>query len=164
MKRDRYSDNSGIRQKLSLKSNLSILLVGLPLFLLLISCGKISQTFVTRGEYTVPPLPRAELIPIRVDMDGGWIYRLDRLALWIDGLLSLEEKFDEGEGICIKEILISPGKHDLSVLIIYPSFHEAKPSTRQIMTSFSADVQIGASYLLCGEFSLGADGELCFES
>jgi len=117
-----------------------------------------------KGEYKAPALPKTELATIQVNTDGGWLQRLDQLALRIDGGLALEKKIDADEEITIKEIVVSPGQHNMSVQIIYRSFDDVIPQPHQIVTNFSADVKAGGSYLLQGEFSPRLNGELSFEN
>ena len=159
-----HVDHAVTSRGLNLKLSISILLTSLFLSLLSVGCGRIVNTFVTKGEYKEPALPKAELATIQVNTGGGWLQRLDRLALWIDGRLALEEKIDADEEITIKEIVVSPGQHNMSVLIIYKSFDDVTLRPHQIVTNFSADVKAGSSYLLQGEFSPSLDGELSFES
>ena len=149
---------------LNLKLNISILLASVLLSLLSVGCGRILNTFVTKGEYKTPTLPKTELATIQVDTDGGWLRRLNRFALRIDGRLALEEKIDVDEKITVKEVLVSPGQHNMSVRIMYESFGDVIPQPHQIVTGFSADVKAGGNYLLRGEFSPSADGELSFKS
>lgn len=151
-------------RELNSKLSISVLLISLLLPLLLVGCGRIVNTFVTKGEYKVPALPKAELATIQVNTDGGWLQRLDQLALRIDGGLALEKKIDADEEVTIKEIVVSPGQHNMSMLIIYRSFDDVIPQPHQIVTNFSADVEAGGSYLLQGEFSPRLDGELSFEN
>ncbi len=117
-----------------------------------------------KGEYKAPALPKTELATIQVNTAGGWLRRLNQFALRIDGRLALDEKIDVDEEVTIKEILVSPGQHDMSVRIIYRSFDDVIPQPHQIVTGFSADVEAGGSYLLRGEFSPSAGGELSFKS
>ena len=128
MKLDKHLHHSGdcavAGQGLSLKLNISILLTSVLLSLLSVGCGRIANTFVTKGEYKAPALPKAELATIQVNTDGGWLQRLNQLALRIDGGLALEEKIDADEEITIKEIVVSPGQHNISVRIIYESFDD----------------------------------------
>jgi hypothetical protein len=117
-----------------------------------------------KGEYKAPALPKTELATIQVNMVGGWLRRLNQFALRINGRLALDEKIDVDEEITIKEILVSPGQHNMSVRIIYRSFDDVIPQPHQIVTGFSVDVEAGGSYLLRGEFSPNVDGELSFKS
>lgn len=149
---------------LNLKLSISILLTSIFLSLLSVGCGGIVNTFVTKGEYKVPALPKTELATIQVNTDSGWLRRLNQFALRIDGRLALEEKIDADEEITIKEVVVSPGQHNMSVQIIYRSFDDVIPQPHQIVTSFSADVKAGGSYLLRGKFSPSANGELSFKS
>ena len=146
------------------KLSVSILLTSIFLSLLSISCGRIVNTFVTKGEYKSPALPKVELATIQVDTDEGWLRRLNQFALQIDGRLALEKKIDADEEITTKDILVSPGQHNMSVQIIYESFDDVIPQPHQIVVNFSADVKAGGSYLLQGELSPSLDGELSFES
>lgn len=168
MKPDKHLHRSGdcavAGRGLNLKLNIFILLTSVLLSLLSVGCGRIVNTFVTKGEYKAPALPKTELATIQVNTDGGWLQRLDQLALRIDGGLALEKKIDADEEITIKEIVVSPGQHNMSVQIIYRSFDDVMPQPHQIVTNFSADVKAGGSYLLQGEFSPRLDGELSFEN
>ena len=168
MKFNKHLHHSGdcnvARRGLSLKLNISILLTSVLLSLLSVGCGRIVNTFVTKGEYKAPALPKTELATIQVNTDGGWLRRLNQFALRIDGRLALEKKIDKDEEITIKEIVVSPGQHNMSMLIIYRSFDDVIPQPHQIVTNFSADVKAGGSYLLQGEFSPRLDGELSFEN
>lgn len=168
MKLDKRLHHSGdcvvTGQGLNLKLSISILLTSIFLSLLSVGCGRIVNTFVTKGEYKAPVLPKAELATIQVNTNGGWLQRLDQLALRIDGRLALEEKIDADEEITIKEIVVSPGQHNMSVRIIYESFDDVTLHPHQIVVNFSVDVKAGGSYLLQGEFSPSLDGELSFES
>ena len=151
-------------QELKPKLGVSILLTSVILSMLSISCGRVVSTSVTKGEYKVPALPKAELATIQVNTDGGWLRRLNQFALQIDGRLALDEKIDVDEEITIKEILVSPGQHNMLVQIIYESFDNVISRPHQIVTGFSADVKAGGSYLLQGEFSPRTGGELSFKS
>ena len=75
----------------------------------------------------------------------------------------MEKKLNPDKEEPIKEILVSPGQHDLSVGIIHRSFDDVMPSTHQVWTTFSADVKAGYRYFLQGEFSPGVDSELSFD-
>lgn len=147
-----------------LNSKLSVLLISILLPLLLVGCGRIVNTFVMKGEYKAPALPKTELATIQVNTAGGWLRRLNQFALRIDGRLALDEKIDVDEEVTIKEILVSPGQHNMSMLIIYRSVDDGVPQPHQIVTNFSADVKAGGSYLLQGEFSPRFNGELSFEN
>ena len=160
----RYGDYAITSWRLNLKLSISILLISVLLPLLLVGCGRTVNTFVMKGEYKAPALPKTELATIQVNTAGGWLRRLNQFALRINGRLALDEKIDVDEEITIKEILVSPGQHNMSVRIIYRSFDDVIPQPHQIVTSFSADVEAGGSYLLRGEFSPNVDGELSFES
>jgi hypothetical protein len=157
-------DRAVTSQVLNLKLSISILLTSIFLSLLLVGCGRIVNTFVTKGEYKAPALPKVELATIQVNADEGWLRRLNQFALQIDGRLALEKKIDADEEITIKDILVSPGQHNMSVQIIYESFDDVIPQPHQIVVNFSADVKAGGSYLLQGELSPSLDGELSFES
>ena len=160
----RYGDYAITSRRLNLKLSISILLISVLLPLLLVGCGRIVNTFVMKGEYKAPALPKTELATIQVNMVGGWLRRLNQFALRINGRLALDEKIDVDEEITIKEILVSPGQHNMSVRIIYRSFDDVIPQPHQIVTGFSVDVEAGGSYLLRGEFSPNVDGELSFKS
>lgn len=75
MKLDKYLHHSGdcavAGRGLVLKLNISILLTSIFLSLLSVGCGGIVNTFVTKGEYKAPALPKAELATIQVNTDSG---------------------------------------------------------------------------------------------
>ena len=74
----------------------------------------------------------------------------------------MREKIEAFEEVSFEEILVAPGKHEMSVLVVYESFHANTPRDRQILSRFSADVKAGSTYLLTGEFSGGGSSELNF--
>ena len=164
MKRDKHSHGTITKQRLNLKSSVPILFAGICLILLLVGCGKMGDIFTTETQYKVPALPKAQLATIQVDTDKGWVHRINRLTLRIDGQLALDQKIDADKDIAIKEILVAPGAHNISVMLIYQSFSEVMPHPRQIVDYFSVDAKSGSSYLLQGEFSPSGDGELRFNS
>ena len=145
----RYVNNIG-GQQMKPKLSILILLIGIPLSLTFVGCG----VFMPKGEYEAPQLPKSELATIKIDTEGGWLQRYNLIVFRIDGKLALREKIDALEKVSIDdEILVAPGKHDMSLLVVYKSFHEDTPSGRQIVSRFSADVEAGSTYLLKGELS-----------
>lgn len=131
---------------MKLKLSIPVLLVGILLSLPFVGCGTI---LVREGPYEAPQLPKSELATIKIDTEGGWIQRYHLIVFRIDGKLALREKIDALEEVSIDdEILISPGKHDMSVLVVYKSFHADTPGDRQHQSWFSADVEAGSTYLL----------------
>ena len=123
-------------RELNSKLSVSVLLISILLPLLLVGCGRIVNTFVMKGEYKAPALPKTELATIQVNTAGGWLRRLNQFALRIDGRLALDEQIDVDEDITIKKILVSPGQHNMSVRIIYKSFDDVMPQPHQIVTGF----------------------------
>ena len=130
---------------MKLKLNILILLTCILLSLTFVGCG----VFMPKGEYEAPQLPKSELATIKIDTEGGWIQRYNLIVFRIDGKLALREKIDALEKISIDdEILVAPGKHDMSVLVVYESFHGDTPGGRQHQSWFSADVETGSTYFL----------------
>jgi hypothetical protein len=164
MKYKNGTRNIGAEISLVPKSILFILIASISLCLLITGCGKIANMAVSKGKYTPPTLPKSHLATIQIDSEGSWFQQIKNLALRIDGRLALEQEIDLDRKTSIKEILVSPGQHDLSVGIIYQSFEAAMPNTSQVWTTFSANMEAGDNYLLRGEFSPGVDGELSFDS
>ena len=142
------------------KLNTLILFTGILLFLPFIGCGTI---FMLEGEYEAPQLPKSELATIQIDTEGEWIQRPDLILFRVEGKVALSEKIELGKGIAIDEVLVVPGKHNMSLTVIYEAFHEHKLRDRQILSTFSADVKAGGVYLLRGEFSHDSNGELGFQ-
>ena len=81
----------------------------------------------------------------------------------INGKLALRQKIGDNKDVSINEILVAPGKQDMSVLIIYESFEEGARITAQTSSSFAADVKAGGTYLLKGEYTYSVGGEFSFE-
>lgn len=150
------------KKKLKLQSIICFFLVGLLLYLPLVGCGTI---FMREGKYKAPDLPKSELATIQIDTKGKWIQRTNLIALRINGKLAFRKEIGENKEVSIDEILVAPGKRDMSVLIIYESYDEGTRTTAQTSSSFGADVKAGSSYLLKGEFSYsaGAGGGFSFE-
>ena len=148
----------------SRQSKILVLTASILLCVLLAGCGKFLHTALSKGKYQTPTAPRTELASIQIDSASGWLQRINQLAVRVDGRLALEKKLDPETKQPFNEILVSPGKHDLSVGIIHKSYEEVTPSMNQVWTTFSGDVKAGREYVLEGEFSPGVDGELSFDS
>ena len=146
--------NSTTTHQVKPKLSISVLLVGILLSLPFISCGIV----MPEGKYEAPQLPKSELAIIKIDTNGGWIQRYNLIVFRIDGKLALRKKIDALEKVSIdNEILVIPGKHDMSVLVVYESFHGDTPGGRQHQSWFSADVEAGGTYLLKIEGGREAD-------
>ena len=130
---------------MKLKLNILILFTGILLSLPLAGCGTI---LMLEGEYKAPDLPKSELATIKIDREGGWLQRYNLIVLRINGKLALREKIGSDEGGTIDEILVAPGKQDMSMATIHNSFEEGARSTVQTTSKFSADVKAGVTYLL----------------
>ena len=147
---NRYVSNTG-GQQMKLKLNIPVLLVGILLFLPFVGCG----VFVLEGEYKAPQLPKSELATIKIDTEGGWLYRYNLIVLRIGGKLALREKIGDQGQHSIGEVLVASGKHDMSVSTIHDSVTDkGKPSAVQAVSKFSADVKAGGIYLLRDEGEL----------
>ena len=150
----RSANKIGTQRRLKLKSSISILFTGILLSLLFAGCGTVINKFTSESEYETPQLPKSELATIKIDTDGGWLQRYNLIVFRIDGRLALREKIDAFESVSIDdEILVAPGKHEMSLLAVYKSFHGDTPSDRQVVSRFSADIEAGSTYLLTGELS-----------
>ena len=154
----RYVETVRVQRYVKLKSSISNLLIGIILSLPFIGCGVI----MSGGEYKVPDLPKSELATIQVDTEDQWIQRPNLIVFRIDSKLALQEKIEVDKGVSFGEILVAPGKHEMSVLVVYESFHANAPKDRQILSIFSAEVKAGGIYLLTGEFSGGGSSKLNF--
>ncbi len=144
------------------KLSIFILLAGILLSLPFMGCTK-AEIFGSGSEYKAPELPKSELATIKVDTEGEWMQRPDLIVLRIDGRLTLSEKIELGRDLAIDEILVAPGKRDISLKVVYEAFHEHKLRDREILSILSADVKAGGVYLLRGEFSHDTDSELGFQ-
>lgn len=133
------------------KLSILILLTGILLSLPFVGCG----VFMPEGAYEAPQLPKSELAIIKIDTEGGWIHRYSLITVRIDGKLAVSKNIKGYEEISIGEILVVPGKHDMSVSTVHNSFtDEGKPSAIQALSNFSADVKAGSTYLLKDEGEL----------
>ena len=135
-----------------MKPRLSILILyaGILVSLPFVGCGVV----MPGGEYEAPQLPKSELATIKIDTEGGWLQRYHLIVFRIDGKLAVSKNIEAREKISIDdEILVAPGKHDMSLLVVYESFHEDTPSDRQVVSRFSADVEAGSTYFLTAELS-----------
>ena len=163
MKRNKWMHhyiNSTGTQQMKPKLSILTLLIGVLLSLPFIGCGTL---FMSERVYEVPQLPKSELAIIQIDTEGEWMQRSDLIVLRIDGRLALSEKIELGKDPAIDEVLVVPGKHNMSLAVIYEAFHEHKLRDRQILSTLSANVKAGGIYLLRGEFSHDTDGELGFQ-
>ena len=143
---------------MKLKLSIPVLFVGIFFSLFFIGCGTVINTFIPEGKYKAPQLPKSELATIKIDTEGGWLQRYNLIVFRIDGKLALREKIDALEKVSIDdEILVVPGKHDMSVLVVYESFYGDTPGGRQDQSWFSADVEAGSTYLLKVEGGREAD-------
>ena len=162
MKRDKWTHhhiNNARTQQMKLKLNIPILLVGILLSLPFVGCSTI---LVREGPYEAPQLPKSELAVIEIDTEGQWIQRPNLIVFRIDGKLALREEIEAFEEVSFDQILVAPGEHEMSLLVVYESFHANTPKDRQILSRFSADVKAGGTYLLTGEFSGGGSSALNF--
>ena len=136
---------------MKLKLSIPVLIASILLSLPFVGCG----VFVLEGEYKAPQLPKSELATIKIDTEGGWIYRYNLIVLRIDNKLALREKIGDNRSDSINEILVAPGKHNISVSTVYDSFTDGGgPSAVQAVSRFSADVKAGSTYLLKDEGEL----------
>ena len=124
------------------------LFMGILLSLLFVGCGTVVTQFVPKGAYEIPQLPKAELATIQIDTERQWIQRSKLIALHIDGKLALRKQLKPYGMISVDEILIAPGKRDVSIMTIYDSLHEGTRQTLQTVSKFSADIKTGGTYLL----------------
>ena len=148
----RYTNKVETQRRMKSKSSISILFTGILLSLLFTGCGTVTNKFTSEGEYEAPQLPKSELATIKIDTEGGWLQRYHLIVFRIDGKLAVSQKIDALKKVSIDdEILVTPGKHDMSLLVVYESFDGDTPDNRQLQSWFSADVEAGSTYLLKGE-------------
>lgn len=141
--------NCVIKRYCRISPHLSILMVVSLLFLQFLGCG----TAVTRdGNYIAPNLPKSEMATIQIETDGQWIQRINQVALRIDGKLALRKKFTENTKDTKNEVLVVPGKHTMSVLVLTDTYPDGIRKDLQITTNFSAKVKAGVTYLVKGQF------------
>ena len=141
--------NDSNTHQMNLQLGISTLLVVVLLSLPFFGCGTVMGNFIiSKGKYVAPELPKSELAAIQIDIESGWLQRYKLIVLRIDGRLALREKIEADADISIDEILIAPGKHDISLSTILDRFDGDTPSTVQMMSIFSAEVEAGSTYLL----------------
>jgi len=134
---------------MDLKLSILVLLVGILFSLFFISCGAVVNQFTPMGAYEAPQLPKSELATIKIDTEGGWLQRYKLIAFQIDGKLAMRKQIEVHEEIAIDDILVLPGKRDMSVTTIHRHFFDNDTgNTIQIVSKFSADVEAGGTYLL----------------
>ena len=164
MKRDKYirdyTKNGLDKKRQRLQLITFTLLAGLLLSLPLVGCGTI---FMREGKYVTPDLPKSELASIQIDTTGSWIQRTNLIVLRIDGKLALREEIGENKKVSIDEVLVAPGKHDMSLLIITESFPEGNREIHQTLLNFSTKVKTGGTYHFKGEFTYNTEEEFSFE-
>ena len=137
---------------MKLELSIPILLASILVSLLFVGCGAGINKFTSEGEYETPQLPKSELATIKIDPDGGWLQRYNLIVFRVDGKLAVSKNIEAREDIFIDdEILVTPGKREMSLLAVYKSFHGDTPSDRQVVSRFSADLEAGSTYLLTGE-------------
>lgn len=135
----------GTQWPLKFKSSILILPLGILLSLPFVGCGVV----MPEGEYEAPQLPKSELATIKIDTEGGWLQRYKLIAFRIDGKLAMRKQINAHEKIAIDEILVLPGKRDMSVATIHRHFFDNDTgSTIQLISKFSADIEAGGTYLL----------------
>ena len=139
------------------------LLAGLLLSLPLVGCGTI---FMREGKYVTPELPKSELASIQIDTTGSWIQWTNLVVLRIDGKLALREEIGENKKVSINEVLVAPGKHDMSVMVIIGTYpYSSVRLNQQTMSNFyfSAELKAGGTYLVTGKSAHRVDGGLTIE-
>ncbi len=104
-----------VTKVLNRQPSMLVLSANILLCLLLMGCGKIVNTALSKGKYEPPTSPRAELAAIQIDSESGWLQRIKQFAVRIDGRIALEKKLDTDRNEPIEDILVSSGQHDLSV-------------------------------------------------
>lgn len=148
-RRCRCGNKIGTQWHLKFRYNASILFLSIILSLPFVGCGTVMNKFISEGAYEVPQLPKSELATLQIDTEGGWLQRYKLIAFRIDGKLAMRKQIDAHGEIAIDEILVLPGKRDMSVTTIHRHFFDNDTgSTIQLVSKFSADVKAGGTYLL----------------
>ena len=125
-----------------------------------LGCG----TAVTRdGNYITPNLPKSEMATIQIDTDGQWIQGINQVALRINGKLALRKDFTEDTNYMNDDVLVVPGKHTISVLVLTDTYPDGVRKDLQITTNLSANVKAGITYSLKGNFGNSVDNDLTVE-
>ena len=153
---------SSVKKRYSLirLSHVPILLIVSLLSLQLLGCG---TAVMQNDNYLTPNLPESELATIQIDTDGQWIQRINQVAFRINGKLALRKDFTEDTNNTINEVLVVPGKHTLSVLVLTDTYPDGARKDLQITTKLSVEVKAGTTYFLKGTFENSVDDDLTVE-
>ena len=131
--------NSNItKQRIINQTNINFLLCVVLLTIPFFGCG--TTMFTSESKYEAPDLPKAELATIKIDATGNWIQRVDLMVLRIMGKVALRKEIEDNYTDSVDEILVAPGKHDMSILIIYKSFEGGVEKNVHIKSGFSTVV------------------------
>jgi len=136
-------------------------LLVIPLFsFLFFGC---SSYFMGERIYEPPDLPKNELASIQIDTKGLWIQRYDLIALSINGKSAFRKKIIEINNFSIDDVLVVPGKHNLSLSLLTRIYHEGISKEHQTVSNYTIDVKAGSTYLLKGEYADDSGEEVNFE-
>ena len=139
------------------KSMLSfVVLLSLTFF----GCG---THFMGENHYETPKMPKSELAAIQIDTKAYWLQQNISFAIAINGKMAWQEKKMENRTVSIDDILVMPGTHDLSLLLLTEATPAGISRERQTLLHFSIDVKAGSTYLLKGDFANDTEDDLCFE-
>lgn len=142
-------------------ANIIFLFIVVVLTLPSFGCG--TTMFASESKYVVPNLPESELATIQIDTDGQWIQRINQVALRINGKLALRKKLTEDTKDTNHEVLVVPGKHAMSVLVLTDTYPDGVRKDLQITSNLSAEVKAGITYFLKGKFDNSVDDDLTVE-
>ena len=119
--------------------------------------------FASESKYVAPNLPESELATIQIGIDGQWIQRIDQVALRINGKLALRKKLTEDTKDSNHEVLVVPGNHAMSVLVLTDTYPDGVRKDLQITSNLSVEVKAGITYFLKGKFDNSVDDDLTVE-
>lgn len=146
--------------KQNTKSLNSIFFLLYAVLLVIPSFGCGTTMFASDSKYVAPNLPVSELATIQIDTDGQWIQRINQVSLRINGKLASQMKFTENTKDTENKVLLVPGKHTISLIVLTDTFPDGERKNLQISSNLSANVKPGITYILKGEFDNSIDDDL----
>ena len=124
-------------------------------------CG---TRFMGENHYKTPKMSKSKLAAIQIDTKAHWLQQNMLFAIAINGKMALQEKRWQNTTVSIDDILLMPGTHDLSLLLLTEVTPAGISRERQTLLHFSIDVKAGSTYLLKGDLvSNDTEDDLCFE-
>ena len=136
------------------------LLTALFLTISTLGCGNL---LIRETKYVAPELPKSEVATIQIDTDGQWFQRTKLFVLRINGKVAVRKEIGKNKKITFDDVLVVPGKHNMSIQFIMESYGVSTPQDRHFKYNLSTEVKSGGTYLLKGEYYYSSGAEYSFE-